>query len=173
MDSQQTFTRRTLLRRTGGMALVAVPALALAQRAEAGRAWCRVDPAFAVDGIVGNVFVSGELNRSYDVTGPIGLIFSVPPGTDVQLLSQDEGFGLGYDIVQTFDARLKNNKDKIDIEISVVVPAGTKDLPVLVEFVPDGTIKSWDKKDGKTNQRIKVKTELRKPKADKSGKSDD
>lgn len=170
MTTNQSMTRRHALRLLGGAALAAVPALRLAGDAAAGRSWCRLDPSFLVDGLVGNVFVSGELDRAYDTTGPIQLNFTVPEGTYVELLSSDPGFGHGYDISYSYQPKLKNDHKKIEIEIDVLVPAISDDLPIRVEFVPNATVEVEDRKDGKTNKRIKVKTQLKKPKETKEEK---
>jgi hypothetical protein len=164
MNATRTLTRRHAFRLLGGAALAAVPALRLAGEAAAGRSWCRVDPSFLVDGLVGSVYVSGDVDKTYDTTGPIQLRFTVPAGTDVQLLAADDGFGQGYAIVHDWTDKLHNDHKQIEIEVEVLVPAGSDKLPVRVEFVPDGTVEVADRKDGTTNKRIKVKTQLKKPK---------
>jgi hypothetical protein len=161
--------RRHALRLLGGAALAAIPAVRLAGDAAAGRSWCRVDPTFRVDGLVGNVYVAGELDRAYDTTGPIQLWFRAPAGSTIELLASDPGFGYGYDIYHIETAELKSDHKKIEIEIEVVVPARSE-LPIRVEFVPDGTIEVEDHKDGKTNKKIKVKTQLKKAKETKEEK---
>jgi hypothetical protein len=173
MESPPTrFDRRHALRLFGGTALAAVPALRLAGQASAGRSWCRVDPSFWVDGLIGNVYVSSDVDKTYDTTGPIQLKFTVPEGTDVQLLTSDDGFGQGYEVVHEWTDKLNNDDKKIEIEVEVFVPAGTDKLPVRVEFVPDGTVEVEDHKDGTTNKKIKVKTQLKKPKKTKDDKKD-
>lgn len=169
MQNINTLTRRDAMRLLGGATLAAVAGVRLAGDASAGRSWCRLDPTFLVDGLIGNVYVSGELNRAYDTTGPIQLKFSVPEGTYVELLASDPGFGYGYDITYHY-TDLKKDHKKIEIEIEVVVPAITDDLPILVEFVPNATVEVEDKKVGKTNKPIKVKTKLKKPKETKEEK---
>lgn len=169
MDPHRPLSRRAALRLAAGATLAAVPVLA-PRGARAGRAWCRTDPAFLVDGLVGNVYVAGELNRAYDVTGPIRLVFTVPEGTDVQLLATDDGFGTGYDVSHEWTPRLKNDHKHIEIEVAVLVPAGTDKLPVHVEFVPGATVEVEDQKDGTTNKWITVKTQLKKPKLAKDAK---
>jgi hypothetical protein len=164
MDTTQTFSRRSILRLLGGATLATIPALGLAGQARAGRGWCRVDPSFQVDDLIGNVFVAGEIDRKYDTTGPIQLRFVVPQGTYVELLASDPGFGHGYDISYHYTEKLKKDHKKIEIEIEVFVPAVSDDLPVRVEFVPGATVEIEDHKDGRTNKWIKVKTQLKKPK---------
>jgi hypothetical protein len=158
-------TRRSLLRSSAGAALAALPMLALAGKAEAGRAWCRLDPTFLIDGYMGNVYVSGLIDRNYDVTGPTELIFTVPPGVTSQLIDADQGFGMGYKVTHATSSKLRNRSDRIEIQVSVRVPAKTSDLPILVEFVPNGSVESPDHQDGKTNQWITVSTEIRKAKS--------
>jgi hypothetical protein len=172
MDATRPLTRRSALRLAGGAVLAAVPALRLAGQASAGRSWCRVDPSFWVDGLVGNVLVSGDVDRTYDTTGPIQLTFTVPEGTNVQLLASDDDFGQCYAIVHAWTEKLRNDHKKIEVEVEVVVPAVTDKLPVRVEFVPDGTVEVADRKDGTTNKRIKVKTQLKKPKRPKGDEGD-
>jgi len=159
----QTYSRRQALRLVAGAALAAVPALRATNEVAASRGWCRLDPTFLVDGFVGNVYVSGELDTTYDTTGPIQMLFRVPAGCRVDLLSTDPGFGHGYDITYDYSADLKTDHKKIDIEIQVYVPSATSKLPIRVEFVPNTTVEVEDRKDGNTNKWIKVKTRLRKP----------
>jgi hypothetical protein len=157
-------TRRHALRLFAGAALAVIPAVGIASESSASRRWCRLDPSFLVDGLVGNVYVSGELDRQYDTTGPIQLHFTVPEGARVELLASDPGFGHGYDITYTYAPKLKRDHKKIEIEIEVFVPAISDDLPIRVEFVPNATVEVEDHKDGRTNKTIKVKTQLKKPK---------
>jgi len=76
----------------------------------AARVWCRTDPTFRVNGIVGNVYVSGELDVTYDTTGPIQLTFFAPTGSVVELLAVDPGFGYGNDIQIAYDDDLKDDE---------------------------------------------------------------
>jgi hypothetical protein len=161
MDESHALNRRQVLRLIGGATLAAVPAIGLAGHAGAARSWCRLDPTFQVDDLIGNVYVSGEIDRSYDVTGPIKLRFSVPVGSEVTLLSSDEGFGHGYDVSYVYDRRLKRKKKGIEIRVAAYVPAVSDKLPILLEFVPDETIKFASKQSGTTNQWLKVNTFLR------------
>lgn len=161
MDSTAALTRRQLLRLLGGATLAVVPALGVLERAGAARAWCRLDPTFRVEDLVGNVYVSGELDQAYDVTGPIQLRFTAPDGCTVELLASDPGFGQGYDVSYASDPTLKNTDKEIELRIDVFVPAVSDKLAILVEFVPDGVVKAADKKVGATNRWIAVKTELR------------
>lgn len=164
MDSSPRFTRRHALRLLAGSALTVAGATLVAPRSVgATRVWCRTDPTFRVNGIVGNVYVSGELDVAYDTTGPIQLTFFAPTGSVVELLAVDPGFGYGYDIRVAYDEGLKDDEKAIGLAIEVLVPSVSDKLPILVEFVPDGTILVADKKVGATNQVVRVKTELRKP----------
>jgi hypothetical protein len=164
MDQTRLLTRRQTLRVLAGAVIAAAPTLRIAGDAAAGRSWCRLDPSFLVDGLVGNVFVSGELDRTYDTTGPIQLRFTVPEGASVDLLATDPGFGHGYDISYTYLPKLKRDHKKIEVEIEVFVPAISDKLPIMVEFVPNATVEVEDRKEGVTNKPIKVKTQLKKPK---------
>lgn len=162
--SSARINRRDALR-LGAGSILAVAGVALVRPGDvsASRVWCRADPAFRVNGIIGNVYVSGELDRVYDTTGPIQLKFIAPRGSSVELLSSDAGFGAGYDISLAYEDGLKNDNQRVGIKVEVIVPAASNGLPVLVEFVPDGTIEVADKQEGKTNQVIRVKTDLRRP----------
>src|SRR5262249_33262071 len=137
MTQSNPFNRRALLKLISGAALASVPAVGLVSRASAARRWCLTDPVFAVDEFIGNVLVMGELDKSYDVTGPTRLTFIVPYGTDARLLSSDSSFGQGYDISVLHDSKLQERDDRIEIKIRVFVPARSNNLRVRVEFVPD------------------------------------
>ena len=163
-DSSPRLTRRHALRLlTGSVLTVAGATLVSPESVAARRVWCRTDPTFRVNGIVGNVYVSGELDVAYDTTGPIQLTFYAPTGSVVELLAVDPDFGHGYAVTIAYDDSLKNDDKAIGLAIEVVVPSVSDELAILVEFVPDGTILVADKKVGATNQVVRVKTELRKP----------
>src|SRR4051812_41295843 len=104
-------SRRSLIRSSMGAVVAAIPLLAVTSKAEAGRAWCRLDPTFMVDGYRGNVYVSGLIDRKYDVTGPTDLIFTVPVGVTSQLVDADQGFGKGYNVTHATSSKLRNRSD--------------------------------------------------------------
>ncbi len=163
MDTSTAISRRRLLRFIGGATLATVPVLGLTSQASAGsRMWCRYDPTFSVDGVIGNVYVSGELDQAYDVTGPVKLRFTLPEGSNFKLLATDAGFGQGYDISVEFDRSLKSDERSIAIDIEALVPAISDKLPILIEFVPDATIIVAAKQSGTTNKWLKVSTKPRK-----------
>lgn len=155
--------RRAALRLlAGSAAAVTLGATLKPQAAGAARVWCRTDPTFSVDGLVGNVYVSGLLDLAYDTTGPIQLTFTAPTGSVVELLAVDPGFGHGYTVTVAYDDKLKNDEKRIPLALEVVVPSATDRLPLLVEFVPEGTVKVADMRPGMTNFPIRVRTELAK-----------
>lgn len=156
--------RRGFVRLLGGSALaIAGGALVLPQGAEAGIGWCRADPEFSVDGLIGNVYVATEQGAKIESTGPIQLRFRVPIECNVELLSVDSGLGRGYDISIEHVDRLKNGNRRIHIEVRMLVPAiGTH--AVRAEFVPGNVVELADYKVGQTNEWIKLKTHLKKPK---------
>jgi hypothetical protein len=170
MVHSNSYTRRQALKLVAGAALAAIPTVDVARQVAAGRNWCRLDPSFLVDGLIGNVYVAGELDTKYDTTGPIQLVFRIPEGSYVELLASDPGFGHGYDISYDYSPDCKRDHKKIDVEIEVFVPAITDKLPIRVEFVPNATVEVEDHKDGSTNKWIKVKTQLKKPKETKEQK---
>lgn len=160
----QLLGRRAALRLlAGSAAALAVVATLGPRTAGATRVWCRTDPTFRVDGVVGNVYVSGLLDLAYDTTGPIELVFTAPTGCEVELLAVDPGFGFGYAVDVASSSALKNDGKRIGLLVDVRVPATTSDLPILVEFVPDGSVRVADKKTGGTNRAVRVKTELERP----------
>ena len=161
--STQTHSRRQTLKFFAGAALAAVPALRVINEAAAGRNWCRLDPTSWSTALSAMSTSPGELDATYDTTGPIQMLFRVPTNCRVDLLSSDPGFGHGYDISYDYSPDFKNDHKKIDIEIQVFVPSITDKLPIRVEFVPNTTVEVEDRKDGNTNKWIKVKTRLRKP----------
>ena len=164
MDASPRLTRRhALWLLTGSVLTVAGTGLFVPESVGAARVRCRTDPTFRVNGIVGNVYVSGELDVAYDTTGPIQLTFFAPTGSVVELLAVDPGFGYGYDIRIAYDDDLKNDETAVGLAIEVLMPSVSDKLPILVEFFPDGTILVADNKVGTTNQVVRVKTELRKP----------
>lgn len=171
MEAQLTIARRHAIRLIAGGLLALPLRMSLTEQARAGREWCRVDPTFRVDDLIGNVYVAGEIDRQYDTAGPIQLRFTVPETTSVELLASDPGFGYGYDISYHFTEKLKKDHQKIEVEVEVFVPAFSDDLPIRVEFVPGDTVEIEDKQVGKTNTWIKVKTLLKKPKETREAKA--
>lgn len=163
MDSAPAVTRRHVLRLIGGAALAAVPALYVAGEASAKRAWCRLDPTVWVDGQVVHLYVSGLLDVEYDVSGPTKVVIRVPPEVAYALLEQDAGFGQGYDISFAADRKLKAEDNKLEIAADVFVPATAqgKGQPILVEWVPDGTVEVAAKKEGTTNAWIGCETKIK------------
>jgi hypothetical protein len=161
-----TLSRRRALRLAVGFGLAAVPAFRLADEAAAGRTWCRRDPTVKVDGQVLHLWVSGLLDTHYDVSGPTKVVIRVPPKVSYELLEQDAGFGKGYAISFVADAKLKTTTRQLDIAADVYVPATAsgKGQPVLVEWIPDGTVEVAAKKQGTTNAWITAATKIKRAK---------
>lgn len=157
-------TRRQTLRIIGGAAL-AVPLGLQVRDAGAARSWCRTDPTLSIGGLLANIYVSGEVDKRYDTSGPIKLVVLVPPGTATQVIAADNGFGYGYDIRFEPTKTLKNNRQRIELGVAVYVPgtAKGKNQAILVEFVPDGTVEVAARDVKPMNQWITLKTKLHKP----------
>lgn len=168
---ERQINRRAVLLGIAGMALAgALPAAP----ASAGRAWCRRDPLFRINGQMVNVWVSIEEGGQYESTGPIKVVLSVPHGVDAEHISSDEGYGFGYDVKIIQDGKLNEDSDRKEVEIKVkaFVPARTK-RDVLVEFVPDAGVLQFDSTIGKTNRWVSVRTRAREEWSSEGRKSDD
>jgi hypothetical protein len=159
LATNPTLSRRRALR------LAAVPAVQLAGEVPAGRTWCRFDPTVSIDGQIVHLWVSGLLDEHYDVAGSTQVVFRIPPGVQHELLAQDASFGLGYGISFQEDRKLKAT-GKIEITAEVYVPATRtdKNQPILVEWIPDGTVKTSDARQGKIDTWITAATKLKRRK---------
>lgn len=116
--------------------------------------------------------VAEVARQTYDTSGPIELMITLPEATSGQVLDADNGFGHGYNVSFAVNKTLKNNQKHIELEVAVFVPATERGQgqPVLVEFVPEGAVEDADSKDRRTNQWIKGKTRLKKPGVQGKGK---
>ncbi len=130
----------------------------------APRSWCRTDPTLSIGGLIANIYVSGELDKRYDTSGPIKLVVWVPKATATEVISADNGFGYGYDIRFKPTKTLKNDAQRIEVAVDVYVPGTVKgkNQVVLVEFVPGGTVEVADRSVKPMNEWISVKTRLHK-----------
>ena len=121
MPSSLTMTRRRALRLFAGAALAAAPALRPAKEAAAARTWCRVDPCVVINGIHLQVYPERDAGQANTCSGPIRLVFAVPPGSKTAVLSQDAGFGYGYAIAFEETAKVGTGQYRV----SMYVPAAT------------------------------------------------
>jgi hypothetical protein len=162
MFSDRHLSRRHALRLAGGL-LAAPLGLRLAGSVSAGRGWCRADPTVQVNGQIVHLYVSGQLDQTYDVAGPTQVVVHVPDGVETAVLDQDDGFGQGYNIWFVTDPRLKATNAGIGLSADVYVPATAKGKgqPILLEWVPDGVVKASGSKQGTTNQVISLPTQIK------------
>jgi hypothetical protein len=117
---------------------LAVLALALAvHSAAASVGWCRSDPVVAVDGALGDVFISTPLDTLSKVTGQTQLVVSVPEGVDAALAAGGTGFGYGERVNIEKSSALKVQATGIEVELKVYVPASSN-IPVSLEFARGG-----------------------------------
>ena len=156
-------SRRQALRVVGGAAL-AIPLGLQVHEAGAARTWCRTDPTLAIGGLIANIYVSGEVDKRYDTSGPIKLVVNVPKATSTEVIAADNGFGHGYDIRFKPTKALKNDSKRIEVAVDVYVPGTVKgkNQMILVEFVHDGAVEVADRDVKKMNEWISVKTRLHK-----------
>jgi hypothetical protein len=141
-----TLTRRTLIARVLPAVAVAVAggaALGRAAGVEAGITWCRTDPIVTVNGKTFHVYVLSTEAMFQQRTGPTEIIVKYPQGTTAtgQLLPNDNGFGLGYNLNLQSTSGLKKETNRFQIKVAVRVGANDSSLPVRMEAKrPDGTL---------------------------------
>jgi hypothetical protein len=151
----RALTRRRALRLAGGVAFAAVPALRQAGETAAARTWCRTDPQVVINGIHLQVFPECDASQANTCTGPIRLVFSVPPGSQTAVEGQDAGFGYGYAISFAESAKVGTNQYKVDM----YVPAATAIAVQLVCDPVDPTAKTTVK-GGYANTWLTVSTKF-------------
>jgi hypothetical protein len=163
MPPLAAISRRRALRLAIGAGTGLVVAHRAVRRAGAYRGWCRSDPTIRIEGAVVHLWVSGRLDEAYGVAGPTRVVFWVPPGTACELLEQDAGFGQGYEITYAEDDKLdaKHNKREIAADVYVPTTDAGSSQPILVEWIPDGTVKRADTRRGKTNEWITAATKIK------------
>jgi hypothetical protein len=141
-----TLTRRTLIARVLPAVAVAVAggaALGRVAGVEAGITWCRTDPVITVNGKVFHVYVLSTQEMFQQRTGPTEIIVKYPQGTTAtgQLLPNDNGFGLGYNLNLQPTSGLKKESNRFQIRVAVRVGANDGNLPVRMEAKrADGTL---------------------------------
>ena len=139
------------------VALAAVLAV-MATPAGATIGWCKKDPIVDIGGIRTHVYVSSLESILDSATGPTDVVITVPKGVATDLIGTDDGFGYGYNVRFKKSGDLKTTNRGIQIEVEVEVPA-TDELPVLLE-VTDGQDVVLADKQGKTNDKVMVRTTL-------------
>lgn len=133
------------------LALVVLTVTALP--ASAGRAWCRADPIFLIDGRLVDVMVAGPLLAPLQVTGPTKVTITVPEGVKAWHVLSDLGFGRGYQVVIKQSKELQVTADGTQIRVDVYVPArknfeirvdaGVGVLGILAPTSVGGTANRW------------------------------
>jgi len=120
--------------------LAAVAFVLLAPNAGAFRQWCRSDPIVLIGGHLANIYVSSDPAILGQATGPTQVIVVVPVGVDTELIATDPGFGHGEVVTFAESRGLRTRADgTIEVIVTVQVPSSDRSLPVLVEFVPQGS----------------------------------
>ena len=137
--------------------LVLIALTVTALPTSAGRAWCRTDPLFLIDGHVVDVLVAGPLLASLQVTGPTKIVVTVPEGVKAHHLLSDLGFGRGYAVSIVRSPDLQVTPAGAEIRVDVYVPA-RRSIPIAVDVAKDILgILSPTSAYGNSNQWITVK----------------
>lgn len=136
--SSKRLSRRTLIGRVLPAVAVAVAggaALGRGQGVEAGITWCRTDPIITVNGKKFHVYVLSTQAMFTQRTGPTEIIVKYPQGTTAtgQLLPNDNGFGLGYNLNLQPTSGLSKDGTRFQIKVAVRVGANDSNLPVRME----------------------------------------
>lgn len=131
----EQLTRRHALKMFGGLALAAVPALAVAEDALAGITWCRTDPVVTLNGKKFHIYVLSTKEMFTSRTGPTEIIVKYPQGVNAtgSLLPNDNGFGLGYNLNLQSTSGLTYTSSSFQVRIAVRVGANNSALPVRME----------------------------------------
>ena len=138
MPATQTISRRRALRLLGGAVLATVPALRLADEAEAARGWCRADPLLRIAGQSVHVYITSSTPMLRSATDKIRLTVVVPYGVRGRLIDVLADFGEGYDVGFRESSTLQVVDGRVPVRVSVYCPAQDSSLPVTVEFFPVG-----------------------------------
>jgi hypothetical protein len=136
-ESKPTLNRRTLLAKAGIVAAGSAVALAGAERVDAARRWCMMDPVVIIDGRLADVFLSSDIKLLLTASGPSIIRVGLPVGSKGMVLLNDLGFGLrGYDIKFVTDSSLESTTRHTQVSIAAYVPSREDDLPLQVTFAP-------------------------------------
>lgn len=158
-------SRRRAAKLFAGAVLAAVPVAGMARDASAGRAWCRKDPIFEIEGELLHIYLSGPAAIEDDVTGPSVVTLYVPKRAKTRFIWADEGFaGLGYDVrIEHVDwLTIDPDSGKVATQTDVYVPA-KKRHRVQVEAVHERASNDkvmWEQRQGDTNATIRVKAKV-------------
>lgn len=150
------------MRRLGLTALLAtLVLLVLTAPAGATYGWCRTDPIVRIGGKEANIFVSSTTPILDQAVGATIVVVTVPAGVGTELVATDAGFGFGERVyfAQSLDLKVSEGNGRIEVLVSVFVPARGEPLPVLVEFVPSAG-DSADSAQGTTNQWVTFRSKL-------------
>lgn len=138
---------------TTGMLLALLALTLTALPASAGRAWCRADPIFIIDGRLVDVMIAGPLLAPLQVTGPTKVTVTVPEGVRATHVLSDLGFGRGYRVAIQSSNELQVTAEGAQIRVEVYVPARTNFpirvdagvglLGILTPTSVEGTANSW------------------------------
>jgi hypothetical protein len=124
--------RERLKKLTTGILLALLALTLTALPASAGRAWCRADPIFIVDGRLVDVMIAGPPLALLHVTGPTKVTVTVPDGVQATHVLSDLGFGRGYQVVIKSSNELQVTPEGTQIRVEVYVPARTS-FPIRVD----------------------------------------
>lgn len=164
-DHSHSFTRRQVTRLLAGGSLAVIGGgLFAASPAEAGRAWCRVDPVVSIDGQLADIYLTSTLSMNLKATGPTKIVITIPSTSTGRVHLVDTGFGLkGYQISFVKSSALTRTKTHTQVKIAAYVPASDGTLPVTLNFLSlspglaSGLLSSAAGS-GTANQWITVKT---------------
>lgn len=166
--SRSPVTRRQFSRLLAGSSLAVVAGgiatVSAIKPAAAGRAWCRKDPEFLINGKLLHVYLLGPAELDEVVTGPADVSLLIPSqGVEAQFVWADEGFGgKGYNVtIQTADwLEFDPESGSVQFEVQTLVPADDE-LAVEVEAVHEprnGRRRSVDRRRGRTNNSMKLRS---------------
>jgi hypothetical protein len=117
--------------------LTLVALLAITNGADAGLGWCRRDPIVVLNGVRVQILVAIPQEYEWNVTGPIQVVVSTPPGVSRQLVSTDAGFnGLGEQVYWGDLNVAASGGFPVSIYISVPTNLSFS-IPMQVDVIPD------------------------------------
>ncbi len=120
--------------------------------------WCKTDPVVDIGGKRAHIYVYAAEGILTAVTASTEVIISVPKGVSTDLISTDNGFGLGWEVAFKESKSLNVTKRGIQVEVEIFVPA-SEDLPAKAE-ITDREDDVVDEDIGETNRKLKLKTWL-------------
>src|SRR5687767_5140823 len=123
MDTTRTLTRRRSLRLLGGAALAALPAVGLAEKANAGRGCAWADPVLRIDGQTVHVYIGSLWEMRRSATDKILLRVTLPPEVEGKLIDILSDFGKGYDVRLSSSDTLQVVDGNVPMLVSVYCPA--------------------------------------------------